>query len=100
MDYKQRLKDILIPNKKGVNQKKLQKILNNRNKYSNIFNFLLYKVYNDSTSIYETLRRIQLNIDIKPLCPICHKPVNFIGKPSKMFSKYSCFVFTFLFTVS
>lgn len=88
MDYKKILKDILIPNKRGINQKKLNKILNNQNKYSNIYNFLLYSIYNDSSSIYETLKRIQLNIDVKPLCPICHKPVNFIGKSSKMFSKY------------
>ena len=88
MDYKKILKDILIPNKRGIDQRKLNKILNNQNKYYNIFDYLLNKVYNDSTSIYETLRRIQMNIDVKPLCPICHKPVNFIGKPSKIFSKY------------
>ena len=88
MDYKKILKDILIPNKRGINQKKLNKILNNQNKYLNIYKFLLYGIYNDSSSIYETLKRIQLNIDVKPLCPTCHKPVNFIGKSSKMFSKY------------
>ena len=88
MDYKKILKDILIPNKRGINQKKLNRILYNQQKYSNIFDYLLNKVYKDSASIYETLKRIQLNIDVKPLCPICHKPVNFIGKTSKMFSKY------------
>ena len=88
MDYKKILKDILIPNKRGIDQKKLNKILYNQNKYCNIFDYLLNKVYYDSTSIYETLKRIQMNIDVKPLCPICHKPVNFIGKQSKMFSKY------------
>ena len=88
MNYKKILKDILIPNKRGICQNKLNKILNNQNKYINIYNFLLYGIYNDSSSIYETLKRIQSNIDVKPLCPICHKPVNFIGKQSKMFSKY------------
>jgi len=88
MNYNQILKEILIPNKKGINHKLLNRILYNQNKYCNIFNYLLHKVYKDSVSIEETLKRMQLNIDIKPLCPICHKPVNFIGKKSKMFSKY------------
>ena len=88
MDYKKLLVKILIPNKRGIDNKKLNRILYNQNKYCNIFNFLLNEVYNDSISIPETLNRLKLHIDIKPLYPICHKPVNFIGKQSKMFSKY------------
>ena len=87
MDYKSILKKILIPNKKGIDHNKLNKILYNQQKYNNVFNFLL-NIYNDSYSIEETLKRLILNIDQKPLCPICGKPVNFIGKQSKMFSKY------------
>lgn len=47
--------------------------------------------YNDSDSIKETIQRIKLGIEEKPKCPICGKPVSFIGKPAHMFEKYcSC----------
>lgn len=44
--------------------------------------------YNDSSSNLETYKRIKLGIEEKPKCPICGKPVTFIGKKSKMFTKY------------
>ena len=48
----------------------------------------LYKRFKDSSSIEETIKRIKLHIEEKPLCPTCGNPVNFIGKPSKMFTTY------------
>ena len=48
----------------------------------------LYKRYADSSDIEETIKRIHYKIDVHPKCPICGKPVKFIGKPSKMWQTY------------
>lgn len=38
--------------------------------------------FKDSSSIEETIKRVKLHIEEKPVCPTCGRPVNFIGKPS------------------
>lgn len=52
---------------------------------------LLYYLDNrfkDSSSQLETLQRIRLHIEQKPLCPICGKPVSWVGKKNKLFTTY------------
>lgn len=44
--------------------------------------------FTDSTDNIETYKRIKLGIEEKPKCPICGKPVTFVGKKNKMFTKY------------
>lgn len=75
--------NILYPNKRGIDNNKINKLLT----YSNICEYLKNR-YKDSSSIIETIKRIKLNIEEKPKCPYCGKPVMFIGKQTKMFTKY------------
>lgn len=42
----------------------------------------------DSSSVLETVQRIRLGILEKPVCPVCGKPVNWIGKRSKLYTTY------------
>jgi hypothetical protein len=44
--------------------------------------------FKDSSSIEETLKRIELSIEEKPKCPVCGKPVIFVGRKARMFTKY------------
>ena len=84
MDYISALRKIIY-NKKGIIKEKRDLILSG--KYPNIYNFII-NIYKDSTSIEETFKRILLSIDVKPVCPICGKPVEFVGKKNLMFRKY------------
>lgn len=61
--------------------------INRLYKYPNISAYLM-KRYDDTTSCTESVKRIHLGIEIKPKCPTCGKPVTFIGKSNKMFTKY------------
>lgn len=54
---------------------------------SNIIDYLNNR-YNDSDSLLESLQRIRMGIEEKPLCPKCGMPVKWVGKESKMFTKY------------
>lgn len=73
----------------------LQKILDKNNKISGIkLNKLsnyeleyLNNRYCDSTSIRETIYRLKNNIEIRPKCPICGKPIIFIGKEKYPWTK-------------
>jgi hypothetical protein len=38
--------------------------------------------------VKETINRIRLRIEKKPLCKYCGKPTGFIGKPGNLFNKY------------
>lgn len=71
-------------NKKGLIK---NKIFNNKK----IYNYLLYRFVNEK-NILNVCKKIYLNIEYDLLCPTCHKNfLTFIGKPSKLFSKYcSC----------
>ncbi len=44
--------------------------------------------FDDSSSLTETVDRIKKNIEVKPKCPVCGRPVNYVGKKSKMFTTY------------
>ena len=47
--------------------------------------------YTDSQSLRETIKRIQYNIEIRPVCVICGKPVKFLnGKKNQLFNKTCC----------
>lgn len=61
-----------------------------KHRYPNITQYINNK-YNDSTSIQESITRIVYNIEIRPTCPICGGPVDFIGKAnSKGIFKKHC----------
>ena len=47
--------------------------------------------YTNSQSLRETIKRIQYNIEIRPVCVICGKPVKFLnGKKNQLFNKTCC----------
>ena len=47
--------------------------------------------YTDSQSLRETIKRIQYNIEVRPVCVICGKPVKFLnGKKNQLFNKTCC----------
>lgn len=47
--------------------------------------------YTDSQSLRETIKRIQYNIEVRPVCVICGKPVKFLnGKKNQLFNKTYC----------
>lgn len=69
----------------GKNQKFIKR--NNITYTDEIKNYLENR-FNDSDSLFETIFRIKEKIEYHPICPICGKPVKFIGKPSKPFSTY------------
>lgn len=65
----------------------------NYDKYLDLItnNFILSYLdnrFSDSYSRLETLQRIRKDVFNKPLCPTCGKPVQWVGKQSKMFTKY------------
>lgn len=55
-----------------------------KNKGNDIYKYLISR-YNDSFSLNETLKRILYKIDKHPICPICGKPVLYLGKKDRMF---------------
>lgn len=58
---------------------------------NNKFKIYLENRFPDSYSLKETLYRIKNHIEEKPKCPICGKPVHYIGKKNRQFRKYcSC----------
>ena len=52
-----------------------------------IINYLQNR-FKDSSSLLETYQRIKLGIEEKPKCLVCGKPVNWIGKKSKLYTTY------------
>lgn len=52
-----------------------------------ILNYLNTR-FNDSSSILESVQRIRKGIYEKPKCPVCGKPVIWIGKNTKLYTKY------------
>lgn len=64
--------------------KKVQKIIN---LCPNIKNYLLNR-FDYIESIKESLHRIKNNIEIRPICPICGKPVKFMGLSNMLYRTY------------
>lgn len=64
--------------------KKVQKIIN---LCPNIKNYLLNR-FDYIESIKESLHRIKNNIEIRPICPICGKPVKFTGLSNMLYRTY------------
>lgn len=61
------------------------------NKISDEYRNYLENRYTDSQSLRETIKRIQYNIDVRPVCVICGKPVKFLnGKKNQLFNKTCC----------
>ena len=54
-----------------------------------VYNYLLNR-YEDSTSLKETIFRINYGYDIRPVCENCGAAVKFLGKPSRMWKTYCC----------
>ena len=52
-----------------------------------IINYLKNR-FSDSDSLLESYQRILFNVEKKPLCPTCGKPVNWIGKKTKLYTRY------------
>ena len=44
--------------------------------------------YHDSDNLLESYQRILFNIEEKPKCPICNKPVKWVGKKTKLYTTY------------
>lgn len=44
--------------------------------------------FSDSSSWLETLQRIRLNVEEKPLCPVCGNPVTWVGRKRALFTTY------------
>lgn len=76
LDSKNRINSNIIKNINNEKYKELKKFLDNR--YNDI--------PSDKFSYSEIVYRIKNNIDIRPVCEVCGKPVNFI-KMNKGFSK-------------
>ena len=52
-----------------------------------IYEYLINR-YNDSQSLKETVYRINFGYNIRPICENCGKPIEFLGKPSRMWKTY------------
>ena len=52
-----------------------------------IINYLKNR-FSDSDNLLESYQRILFSVEKKPLCPTCGKPVNWIGKQSKLYTVY------------
>lgn len=79
----------LFYGKRQINAALLKKY-NNKELDSEIIEYLNNR-FKDSKSIKETLYRIKYKIYVRPVCPICGKDVDFIGKKDKGFNSHcSC----------
>ena len=81
-----------ITNKEEINDN----FIKNNIKYDKFIDLLTNKYiidylknrFNDSNSLLESYQRIQFGIEEKPKCPFCGKPVNWIGKKTKLYTVY------------
>ena len=59
--------------------------------YNNIKEYLLQR-YNDIPSdlfsYNEVIKRIKYNINTRPVCPVCNKPLEFIGRVKKLYPSH------------
>lgn len=71
-------------------RQKFSKMLNSPEKYPNIVDYIFHR-YKDAENPIEVLRRIQYNIEERPICPACSGRVEFNGRPNcdaGLFKKY------------
>ena len=87
MNYDKLIKKVFFNSSGRLNGRRTDKIL--VNKYPNISEYL-DKRYLDSTCLRETLLRIYFDIEVRPVCLNCGKPVEFIGKKKKMYASFCC----------
>ena len=66
------LSNIFNSNGRIISGHATERYLKNHNLYDVIVNY-----YSDSQSIKETLYRMQNNINVRPVCKVCGKPVRF-----------------------
>ena len=74
MNYDKFIWKLFLSPKGRLSLKKINKL----NAHPNIKQYIENK-FKDSESIQESIRRIQLNIEEKPKCPICNNPVKFLA---------------------
>ena len=89
MNYDKILVKIILSKTNKILPSKVNLI---KTKYKNILNFL-YKRFNDSNSIEETIRRIQTKNYIVPKCPICGNNVKYcryVRKENKIIFSDTC----------
>ena len=65
--------NLFFKNDKIIAARTSEQYLRKHNYYNMLINY-----YSDSSSIRETLYRIYHNIDERPVCKICKKPVSFV----------------------
>ena len=72
-----------------LNKLYTKKFLNFEKTYfpTEIYEYLINR-YDDSQSLKETVYRINFGYDIRPVCENCGKPIEFLGKPSRMWKTY------------
>ncbi len=92
--YDNIIKKLLWNDIKHAGNSNYRRYVQKRNSYPNITEYLTNR-YDDSLSIAETIQRIVYNIEERPVCEKCTKPVKFIGKPNskgvfKRFCSNSC----------
>lgn len=66
----------IISDKENIRQSIIRKL---KSKYLNIWNYIMNR-YNDSESIPETIYRMYLGIEERPICKICGNMVSYKGK--------------------
>lgn len=74
MNYDKFIWKLFLSNKRRISHKKISKL----NNYPNIKQYIENR-FKDSNSIEESIRRIQLNVEERPKCPICGMPVKFLN---------------------
>ena len=87
IEWQNNLSDDIIINdvfiKNNIKYDKFISLLTNEK----IINYLKNR-FSDSDSLLESYQRILFNVEKKPLCPTCGKPVNWIGKKTKLYTRY------------
>lgn len=74
-------------NNKGLRMNIFDKFICNLSKYPLLFEYISYR-YTDALSLEEIFFRLKHNIEEKPICPTCGKPVPCRFKLNKPFQKY------------
>ena len=85
-EWEQNLDEVEVTDqfiKENIKYDKFISLLTNEN----IIKYLRNR-FHDSDSLLESYQRIKLNIEEKPQCKLCGKPVKWIGKKSKLYTTF------------